>query len=81
MTASGTLYADGAMLRGITAGGGADDLGTHIATKDLNMADHQVLNISSITVTGNQGIAANRLAFVPVLNYRQPRRHNWAECM
>ncbi|HBB67601.1 MAG TPA: hypothetical protein DCZ93_09965 [Elusimicrobia bacterium] len=44
MTSQGTLYA--------TLPNAGDDLGNHTATQAMNMADNQILNISSLTVTG-----------------------------
>ncbi|MFA7009003.1 MAG: hypothetical protein WC204_09080 [Elusimicrobiales bacterium] len=44
------FYGDGSGLTGISAAG--DNLGNHTATQALNMAGNQILNVSSLTVTG-----------------------------
>lgn len=45
----GKYYGDGSALSGIQG----DDLGSHIASKVLNMAGHPILNISSISISGS----------------------------
>ena len=49
MTASGVLFADGSMLRNLAAG--ADDLGDHTATMNLNMATFNINNVQTLTAT------------------------------
>lgn len=44
MTSQGTLYA--------TLANAGDNLGNHNATQSLNMAGNQIMNVSSLTVTG-----------------------------
>lgn len=44
MTSQGMLYA--------TLANAGDNLGTHMATQKLDMANNQILNVSSLTVTG-----------------------------
>ena len=56
MSVTGVLYADGSKLRNLP-----DGLGTHIATQTLSMAGYQILNVSSVTVTGAAGMGAARL--------------------
>ena len=75
MTASGVLYADGSALRNLP--GGADSLGTHVATMTLQMGGFPIANIgsatvsgaftsySSATVAGELGVGAPRLALRP----------------
>ena len=47
MTATGVLYPPQ------TAVGGGDNLGNHIATMALDMSNQQIMNVSSLTVTGS----------------------------
>lgn len=75
MTASGLLYADGSALRNLP--GGADSLGTHVATMTLQMGGFPIVNAgaatvsgqltaySSATVAGELGVGAPRLALRP----------------
>jgi len=53
-------YGDGSMLGGVH-----DSMGSHIATKTLNMNDYQIIKVSSLTVTGGQGIGAAKLTLNP----------------
>ncbi|HBW23909.1 MAG: hypothetical protein A2X28_06130 [Elusimicrobia bacterium GWA2_56_46] len=48
MTATGVLYPPQT-----AAGGGGDNLGDHIATMALDMTNHQIMNVSSMTITGS----------------------------
>jgi len=48
MYIAGKYYGDGSALSGISG----DNLGNHTAMQALNMADMQIQNVSSITVTG-----------------------------
>ena len=57
MSAGGVIYADGAGLRNIAG----DGLGGHTASQTLNLAGNQIVNVSSVTVTGAQGVGAPRL--------------------
>jgi hypothetical protein len=43
-------YGDGSGLTNVSAAG--DNLGNHIATTMLNMANNQIINVSSLTITG-----------------------------
>ncbi|MDO8806677.1 MAG: hypothetical protein Q7R35_19865 [Elusimicrobiota bacterium] len=43
-------YGDGSALTGISLAG--DDLGSHVASLNLNMSGLQILNVASMTVTG-----------------------------
>ena len=61
VSANGVIYADGAGLRNISG----DGLGGHTASQALNLAGNQILNASSVTVTGAQGVGAPRLALAP----------------
>ncbi|PKM98771.1 MAG: hypothetical protein CVU79_01625 [Elusimicrobia bacterium HGW-Elusimicrobia-3] len=61
VSAGGVIYADGAGLRNISG----DGLGGHTASQALNLAGNQLLNASSVTVTGAQGVGAPRLALAP----------------
>ncbi|MDO8805777.1 MAG: hypothetical protein Q7R35_15260, partial [Elusimicrobiota bacterium] len=63
MTSAGLFYADASMLRNLPVG--ADNLGTHTAAQALNMAGFQILNVSSVTVTGALGVGAARLSLNP----------------
>ncbi|MFH1619460.1 MAG: hypothetical protein ABIG11_06095 [bacterium] len=45
------FFGDGSGLSGISAAG--DNLGDHTATKALDMANNQIMNVSSLTVTGS----------------------------
>ncbi|HBA60169.1 MAG TPA: hypothetical protein DCZ92_05025, partial [Elusimicrobia bacterium] len=49
-TSSTKYYGDGSALTGLDSL--ADNLGNHIATGTLNMTDHQIINVASLTVTG-----------------------------
>jgi len=57
------FFGDGSGLTGVGGGGGSDNLGNHTATMTLNMAGYQIVNISSLTVSGAAGIYANRHMF------------------
>jgi len=61
MSAAGVIYADGSGLRNIAG----DGLGGHTASQAFNLAGNQILNASSVTVTGAQGIGTARLALAP----------------
>ncbi|MGD9642338.1 MAG: beta strand repeat-containing protein [Elusimicrobiales bacterium] len=61
VSANGVIYADGSGLRNIAG----DGLGGHTASQALNLAGNQLLNASSVTVTGPQGVGAARLALAP----------------
>ncbi|MCX5786845.1 MAG: hypothetical protein NTX59_14275 [Elusimicrobia bacterium] len=65
VTGSGGVYAnryygDGSGLSGVSP---ADTLGTHIATTTLNMNGNQIINITSLTVTGMSGMNSPRVRF------------------
>ena len=47
MTAAGLLYADASNMRNLPSG--ADDLGSHTASQNLNLASHDIINVSTIT--------------------------------
>ena len=60
MSATGVMMAtkyigDGSGLTGISISVSGDNLGNHTATQALNMANNQILNVSSLTVTGKDG--------------------------
>ncbi|HBB68186.1 MAG: hypothetical protein A2X28_11260 [Elusimicrobia bacterium GWA2_56_46] len=69
ISATGVLMAnkfigDGSGLTGIAAGGG-DNLGDHTATTSLNMANNQIMNVSSLTIIGNAfSVGGSTLAVV-----------------
>nr|MDA8131645.1 hypothetical protein [Elusimicrobiota bacterium] len=64
MSATGVMMAnkfvgDGSGLTGISAGGGGDSLGTHVATKTLDMAGFQINNVSSMTIIAPDTVASS----------------------
>lgn len=59
-------YGDGSALIGISTGG--DNLGDHTAEKDLNLADHQILNVSSLSVTGGITAASYQVSGATILS-------------
>ncbi len=62
LPAGAKYYGDGSQLSGVS---GSDNLGNHTATAALQMAGNQILNVSSITVTGAPGLGAVRIAMLP----------------
>lgn len=61
VSAGGVVYASGSGLRDIAG----DGLGGHTASQAFNLAGNQILNASSVTVTGAQGVGAPRLTLAP----------------
>lgn len=55
----GKYYGDGSALTGIQG----DDLGSHLASKPLNMAGYPVVNVSSVSLNGN-GVASSGPVFL-----------------
>ncbi len=51
-------YGDGSALTGVS---GSDNLGDHTATKDLDLAGHQIVNVSSLTVSGKDAASGYSL--------------------
>ncbi len=47
MTSAGLLYADASKMRNLPSG--ADNLGSHTASQNLNLASHDIINVSTIT--------------------------------
>ena len=51
-------YGDGSALTGVS---GSDNLGNHTATKDLDLNGHQIVNVSSLTVSGKDAASGYSL--------------------
>ena len=47
-----SIGAGGTTINGSASGGGGDNLGTHIATKTLDMQSNQIINLASTTLNG-----------------------------
>ncbi|MDD5208677.1 MAG: hypothetical protein PHV36_04775 [Elusimicrobiales bacterium] len=62
LPAGAKYYGDGSQLSGVS---GSDNLGNHTATAALQMAGNQILNVSSVTVSGALGLGAVRIAMLP----------------
>jgi hypothetical protein len=52
MTAAGILYADGSQLRNLPPG--ADNMGSHTASQNVDMAGFKLLNVSTLTAAAGQ---------------------------
>lgn len=57
-----------ASLANLTAGGGADNLGDHTATTDLNLDGNSIKNILNVTASGNISASGNLNADHLILN-------------